>query len=128
MRSKVFLFNGSQLSQRQQYANINNNNSPLKYVKYEVPQGSILGPLLFIIYTNDFVHSSRVLHKIIFANDTNLFAEHNNIHELQDLLNKELLGVDHSFKANRLFLNIGKTNSMEFLSNKKQIKMENFPN
>ncbi len=115
----------SYLSQRQQYVNINNNKSQLKYIKYGVPQGSILGPLLFIIYTNDFVNSSRVLHKIIFADDTNLFMAHNNTHELQDLLNKELLSVHNWFKANRLSLNLGKTNYMIFHSNKKQIKMEN---
>ena len=110
----------SYLHQRQQYVKISSTSSKWKYINCGVPQGSILGPLLFIIYINDLVNSSPILHKIIFADDTNLFMSHNNIDILQDLLNKKLSEVDSWFKINKLSLNIAKTNFMTFCTDKKQ--------
>ena len=112
------------LYQRQQFVNIYATNSQCKAVKYGVPQGSILGPLLFLIYIKDIVNSSKVLHQIIFADDTNLIISEKCIHKLQDLLNKELSNVDTWFKVNKLSLNISKTNYMIFCSNKKQKDLE----
>ena len=66
----------SYLYGRQQYVKINNKKSQNKDVINGVPQGSILGPLFFIIYINDFVNSSEIFHKIIFADDTNFFFSH----------------------------------------------------
>ncbi len=98
---------------------INNQKSQNKDVINGVPQGSILGPLLFIIYINDLVNSSEILHKIIFADDTNLLFSHSNAFELQEILNTELQKMDIWFKCNRLSLNISKTNYIVFNSNKK---------
>ena len=53
----------------------NNNKSETKHITHGVPQGSILGPLLFIIYVNDFSRASDLLFSIMFADDTSVFIE-----------------------------------------------------
>lgn len=58
---------------RKQYVYISNQKSEYRTIEYGVPQGSILGPLLFILYINDLVFSSTILHKVLFTDDTNLF-------------------------------------------------------
>jgi len=71
-----------------------------------VPQGSILGPLLFIIYINDIVNISNILQMILFADDTNIFVSDPNINELCRSLNIELIKLSRWFKLNKLSLNI----------------------
>src|ERR1043165_10054525 len=61
------------LSNRKQYVLYNNCSSKLLSINCGVPQESILGPLLFIIYINDIVNCSNILHFILFADDTNIF-------------------------------------------------------
>ena len=63
----------SYLSNRRQYVCYNNSNSEFKEIKCGVPQGSILGPLLFILYINDMCGVSKLLHIILFADDTKIF-------------------------------------------------------
>ena len=74
-----------------------------------VPQGSILGPLLFIIYVNDLCNVSKIFEPIIFADDTNLFFSHKSIKELFHTANLELNKVFRWFNANKLSLNKDKT-------------------
>ena len=63
----------SYLTNRKQFVLINNFNSELKNINCGVPQGSILGPILFLLYINDLNYVSKVLHTIMLADDTNLF-------------------------------------------------------
>ena len=64
----------SYISNRQQYISYNNNkHSNILKIKCGVPQGSILGPLLFLLYINDMQNASRIFQPIMFADDTNLF-------------------------------------------------------
>jgi len=73
LRGNVLEWMRSYLSNRTQYVSVNNIKSDASTINRGVPQGSILGPLMFIIYINDIVNISQVLNMILFADDTNLF-------------------------------------------------------
>ena len=77
-------------------------------MKCGVLQGSILGPLLFLLYVNDLKNASSVLDPIMFADDTNLFYTHANIQKLFSTLNEELAGISQWFTSNKLSFNAKK--------------------
>lgn len=77
-----------------------------------VPQGSILGPLLFILYVNDITYTSDVLDFILFADDTTILYSDKNIYNKINLINKELQEVSNWFRSNKLSVNASKTNYM----------------
>ena len=83
----------SYLSNRKQYIEIGENSkTDPKYVTCDAPQGSLLGPLLFLVYVNDLPNASRSLDPIMFADDTNLFFNHKDIkHLFTDADNKLLI-------------------------------------
>ena len=83
-------------------------------INCSVPQGSILGPLLFLIYVNDFSRGISTGKTIMFADDTNLFFSGNCYNQLFRVANEELTNVDHWLTANKLSLNISKTNYIVF--------------
>ena len=74
-----------------------------------VPQGSILGPLLFLLYINDVQYASDLLHPIIFADDTNLFTTAKNYTEMAEILHTEIPKIDKWFISNKLMVNSSKT-------------------
>ena len=82
-----------------------------------VPQDSILGPLLFLIYMNDVANSSAVAHFILFADDTSLFFEAISHQEIETKMNRELQNIANWMSANKLSLNIAKTKFMVFSTN-----------
>jgi len=88
-------------------------------ILYGVPQGSNLGPLLFLLFINDLANVSKNLYFILFADDTNIFFAHHSWETLQQIVNNELILVNKWFLANRLTLNIDKTNIILFRSHRK---------
>ena len=113
------------LCNRKQYVSINNVNSNILPVAYKVSQGSILGPLLFILFINDITSISKLAELIIFADDINLYFKHANISELFVNVNNELQKISKWFKLNKLSLNIKKTNFIMFSNKNKIINTEN---
>ena len=104
----------SYLSGRTQCVSIGEVKSSCLPVVCGVPQGSVLGPLLFILYINDIVYSSDVLNFVMFADDTNLFLSNSNLTDLITKINEELSKISMWLKLNKLSLNIKKTHYMLF--------------
>ena len=72
---------------------------------YGVPQGSVLGPLLFLLYVNDIANSSKHLSFYLFADDTSIIYANKNLHNLEQIVNSELSNVSDWLLANKLTLN-----------------------
>lgn len=117
----------SYLTGRYQQVKCNNHLSSLNLVKHGVPQGSILGPLLFLLFVNDLPNASSALHFYLFADDTNIFASNKSYEKLVQQLNLELVHVNDWFAANKLSLNIKKTNYILFSSHRKKLPLTEIP-
>jgi hypothetical protein len=111
------------LSNRQQYVSFNSVDSSKQMIHCGVPQGSILGPLLFLLYINDIVNISNALLPIIFADDTNIFITGKSIREISELMNNELSKIVTWLNANRLSLNVSKTHFTVFRSKNSNITL-----
>ena len=108
------------LSNRFQYVEYNGFCSLSNRIKCGVPQGLILGPLLLLLYINDIYHATDLGEFILFADDTNLFYSHDNASSLTNLINSELSMLSEWFQANKLSVNISKTNYIIFKPRQKK--------
>ena len=104
----------SYLSSRYQCTTYNGVCSEYRLITCGVPQGSVLGPLLFLIYVNDLAQVSNDLYTLMFADDTNMFITGANLMEVTNKLNVELEKVVYWLKINKLSLNVQKTHYMIF--------------
>ena len=101
----------SYLTNRMQYVNLSGYNSDSFVVKCGVPQGSVLGPLLFLVYVNDLPNASS-LNIRMFADDTVLFCSHKYSQNVEAMVNNELHKVSKWFCSNKLSLSLNKTRYM----------------
>lgn len=116
IRGKPYLWVESYLMNRTQTVVINNVKSHTLPSKIGVPQGSILGPLLFIIFVSDIHTSCPTSHQIIqYADDTNILMANNDIEKLIDNCNQATREFDQYCKHNGLNLNVTKTHFIRFL-------------
>ena len=109
----------SYLAGRKQYVTYNGTSSSTKMIKCGVPQGSILGPLLFLLYINDLPNVCKSTNPVLYADDTNLFINGNNLIDLQTAINRELAEISTWLKINKLSLNVKKTHHMIFTHKRK---------
>jgi len=84
----------SYFSGRQQFVQFNQACSSKQTSKCGVPQGSILGPLLFILYINDLPNACKLTQPLLFADDTSIFYSHSDPNCLESVLNNELCNLD----------------------------------
>lgn len=106
---------------RVQYVQSAGENSRMLKIEYGVPQGSILGPLLFIIYINDLTLYYNDIYTIIFADDTNIFYSHKDISTMEAHVNSQLEEINIWFKCNKLSINISKTFYIVFTTNSRKL-------
>ena len=111
----------SYLLNRTQSIEINGFKSSKDPNPYGVPQGSVLGPLLFLIYINDITKASSKLRFFLFADDTNLLYANKNLKTLENTVNTELIKLCDWLTANKLTLNIKKSNFVLFRTCQKRI-------
>ena len=108
----------SYFSDRQQFVEFNGFRSSRNKIKCGVSQGSILGPLFFLIYINDICNASTISEYILFADDTNLFFSGNELASLVNVINSEMKNLSEWFFANRLSINVHKSNYIVLLPDK----------
>ena len=114
IRGTVLQWIHSCLSERQQSVKFNGINSNHRNITCGVPQGSILGPLLFLLYINDLSAVSDLTFPIMFADDTNLFIQGKDLNEMALKLTNEIVNLTNWHKANTLSMNINKTHTVNF--------------
>ena len=99
------------LSDRTQFVSYKGNNSGFQNVTCGVPQGSVFGPLLFILYTNDLPNVLKHSKCILFADDTTICQTSHNITYLRECIEYDMECLSDWFRANKLSLNVQKKES-----------------
>ena len=111
----------SYFSDRSQFVSINGFNSDYKTLKCDVPQSSVLGPLLFLIFINDLNTAIKHSETFHFADDTCLLNIKDSVKQINKVVNKNLKFLAQWLNANRISLNVAKTEDVIFRRKKKQL-------
>ena len=124
----------SYLSRRTQYTEVHGEKSDPLIIKYGVPQGSVLGPLLFLLYINDISNCSNLGAFVLFADDTNIFVEGESAEEAFRKGNKLLSSVRKYMTLNKLHINMSKCCYLHFkpkaskpAESELELKIDGFP-
>ena len=121
IRGHSFNWVSSYLANRMQLVQFTSTCSQPEPIVCDIPQGSILRPLLFIIYINNLPNASNLLKTFLFADDTSLFYSHKDPNQLIRVMNCELSKISEWLKVNKLSLNVAKTNYILFRPRQKPI-------
>ena len=111
----------SYLTERKQTVSVNGEMAKDLVINCGVPQGSVLGPLLFLLYINDIYVSSQKLDFHLFADDTSLLFSSKNLQNFEQTVNSELTNISDWLLANKLSLNVSKSNFLIINPHKKKI-------
>jgi retron-type reverse transcriptase len=111
------------LTNRKQIVKYNQVRSKEMLIQTGVPQGSILGPILFLLYMNDIENCSKLLSFVLFADDTNIFYNNKCIKTINGIMQTEINKVAEWLNVNKLSLNTNKTKFILFRSSNKKNKI-----
>lgn len=125
IRSNALSWLGSYLSNRYQLVDVNGYKSKLSEITSGVPQGSVLGPILFLIYINDIGSSTPLVNCLLFADDTTIFQADKSLDNLLNVMNNECSKLTKWLAVNRLTLNAQKTKYIIFSSDYKLKQINN---
>ena len=129
IRGSAYSWFQSYLSNRSQCVTYDGVKSSLGSIKCGVPQGSILGPLLFLLYINDLYFVCKYTFPVLFADDTNLFISGKDVSSLSQMMTSELGKIFEWLKVNESSLNIKKTHYIVFSGGKgHQMRWKRPPN
>ena len=112
------------MENRKQYVCYSDISSVTLPITHDVPQGSILGPLLFILYINDLAGVSEKLFTILFDDDTTILIEGTQVNSMITSLNYELAKLTDWLKANELPINVSNTHYMVFHLSRRKLDKE----
>ena len=112
IKGKEFRWFHSYLVDRSQFCRVNGQISSTEPINCGVPQGSCLGPLLFLVYINDLPNCLKHSHVSMYADDTSIYFASNSISEINEAINADLAALKLWLQGNKLSLNVAKTEGM----------------
>ena len=125
IKDEALLWFNTYLTNRKQQVTINNNKSDLKNISCGVPQGSILGPLLFLLFINDLPLYTNNVFTDLYADDTNLYDIQDSMEQIENNLQTALNNLHIWCKSNGMVLNSTKTKVMLVTTNQKRKRLNN---